>query len=66
MKNKIINRPVQLKSVSFDELYEEISTDWQDRGRRLQARRWHMLRRRMSGEAKKKHSAHFRTSLIRT
>ena len=67
MKNKIIGRPVKLREISFDELYEDFSRDWQYRAQRLQARRWHMLRHKfINGEAKKKQPARFIASSIRS
>jgi CHAD domain-containing protein len=41
----LINQPVKLSDLTFDDLYLEISEDWQERAKRLQARRWHHLRR---------------------
>lgn len=34
-----------MKHISFDELYEEISNDWQDKARKLQIRRKRAMKR---------------------
>jgi len=43
-RNVILNRPTDLKELTFEDLYEEISHDWQQKARRLQARRWRILK----------------------
>lgn len=34
----------------MDEFYFEMNNDWQEKARKLQARRWRMLRRSMRGD----------------
>ena len=42
--NKILTRPTRYSDLSFDDLYEDISDDWEIKAARLQARRWRKLR----------------------
>lgn len=39
------NMKVQDLYENWDELYDDISSDWQDKAQRLQMRRWHKIRR---------------------
>lgn len=41
--NKLMTRPARIDDPVFDDLYDEISRDWQRRAARLQARRWRRL-----------------------
>ena len=41
---KEIPKPAQINDLTFDELYDEISRDWQLKARRLQARRLRALK----------------------
>lgn len=45
-KFKILTKPTKLGDLSFDDLYEEISDDWQLKSTRMQDRRWNKLRMR--------------------
>lgn len=47
-KMHIINRPMSLSDITFDDLYEEISDHWEEKARRLQQRRWRQLSRRLA------------------
>lgn len=47
MKKHIINRPMQVTDLSFDDLYDEISDNWQQKAERLQIRRWRKLRQQL-------------------
>jgi hypothetical protein len=40
MKQKLIEKPMKIDEVNFDQLYEEISKDWRSKSRKLQERRW--------------------------
>lgn len=40
----IITRPTRVSDIAFDELYDEISGNWQLKAKQLQARRWRALR----------------------
>jgi hypothetical protein len=40
----IIDKPIKLSDFTFEDLYVEISEDWEERARRLQARRWRHLK----------------------
>jgi hypothetical protein len=40
----VVNQPTNAASLSFDELYEDISDQWLEKSRRLQARRWRKIK----------------------
>ena len=40
----VVKTPTKVGNLSFDDLYQEISDHWEDKARRLQARRWRMLK----------------------
>ena len=39
-----ITGPIKVSELTFEDLYQEISQDWQEKAQRLQARRWRMLK----------------------
>ncbi|MEX0881504.1 MAG: hypothetical protein WDZ34_01350 [Candidatus Saccharimonadales bacterium] len=43
-KHVVVGRPTSVSSISFDELYEDISDQWLEKARRLQARRWRKIK----------------------
>jgi hypothetical protein len=43
-KHMVVNQPTNISSLSFDELYEDISDQWLEKSRRLQARRWRKIK----------------------
>jgi hypothetical protein len=44
-KFKILSTPARVSDVmSFDDLYDEMSSDWELKAERLQTRRWKKLR----------------------
>lgn len=43
MKHKLSTKPVKSEDLTFEDLYEEISRDWQAKATALQARRWQKL-----------------------
>lgn len=43
-RQRISIRPGVASDYSFDDLYEEISNNWQGKALRLQARRWRALK----------------------
>ena len=43
-------KPRRNTDLSFDDLYEDISWDWQHKSDDLQARRWHALKQSNKGE----------------
>jgi hypothetical protein len=43
-KHMVVGKPTTLSSISFDELYEDISSHWLEKSRRLQARRWRKIK----------------------
>jgi len=49
-RNRILFRPTKNSELTFDELYADISHDWQRKAEALQARRWHALKREMKGD----------------
>jgi hypothetical protein len=46
-KFKVLSKPTRLSELSFDELYDEMSNDWELRAERLQARRWRKLKHQL-------------------
>lgn len=48
-RNRILTRPTKISELTFEDLYEDISRDWEHKAQALQARRWHALRREMKG-----------------
>ena len=42
--------PARDDTTDFNDLYDEISRDWQQRAEALQARRWRKLKREIKGE----------------
>lgn len=47
VKKHILTKPTRLSDLTFDELYDDISSDWRQKAARLQARRWRMIKRQM-------------------
>ena len=43
MKQTIIKKPTRLDDINFDDLYEELSRDWQVKSQRMQNRRWNSI-----------------------
>lgn len=43
-KHLVVGKPISVSSISFDELYEDISDHWMEKARRLQARRWRKIK----------------------
>jgi hypothetical protein len=50
MRKQLTQKPTHSSSSAFDNLYEEISDHWQERAKRLQARRWQALKHEMREE----------------
>lgn len=45
-----LSRPLtnlRLSDLTFDDLYQDISDNWQDRARRLQVRRWRKIKHQL-------------------
>lgn len=47
-KFKVLSKPTRISELSFDELYDEMSNDWELKAERLQARRWRKLRQELA------------------
>ena len=43
-RHKIVNQPMNVSSISFDDLYEDISDRWMEKARRLLAGRWRRIK----------------------
>lgn len=43
-RTKILTQPARIEDVAFEDFYDSISQDWEDKARRLQARRWRKLK----------------------
>lgn len=48
-KNHVLTRPTKWSELTFEELYDQISDDWQYKARRLQIRRWRALKQSLKG-----------------
>jgi len=46
-KFKLITNPTRLSDLSFDEMYDEMSDNWELKAERLQHRRWRKMRQQM-------------------
>jgi len=46
-KYKLLTRPMRVSAVKFDELMYDVSTKWDARKQRVQARQRHLMRRQM-------------------
>lgn len=44
-KMNIMHRPTDATDTTFEDFYAELSSDWQDKATRLQARRWRAVMR---------------------
>lgn len=42
-------RHTHIGEMTFDDLYDEISSDWEEKARKLQVRRWRALNREARG-----------------
>ena len=47
-KHRVISSPISESSLSFDDLYQDISDHWEERSRRLQARRWRKIKQQLA------------------
>lgn len=47
-KYKILSTPTRVNELSFDDLYDELSSDWELKAERMQTRRWRKLRQEMA------------------
>jgi hypothetical protein len=46
-KHHIVNKPIRRSDLTFDDLYEDISDEWEAKAARLQARRWRKLKHQL-------------------
>lgn len=46
-KGKILTQPMRVSDLSYDELYDDISSDWEIKAERLQHRRWRKLKQQL-------------------
>jgi hypothetical protein len=51
-KVHIFKAPARANDINFDELYDEISNNWQERARKLRIRRWRALKHEVSGHGR--------------
>ncbi len=45
--HSLLREPMHLSDLSFEDLYLDISDNWQEKARKLQARRWRRLRHQL-------------------
>lgn len=46
-KQHIVSQPTRVSDLTFEDLIDDVSTDWEGKAMRLQARRWRKLKRQM-------------------
>ncbi len=46
-RNKILTKPTRISEISFEELYENIASDWQEKAEKLRIRRWRRLKQQL-------------------
>lgn len=46
--HRVISTPTSVSSISFDDLYDEISGHWEEKSRKLQARRWRKIKHQLA------------------
>lgn len=51
-KKSVVTKPTNLNDLVFDDLYEELGTDWELKAKQLQDRRWRIMRRAMKEDFK--------------
>ena len=49
-KVHIVSTPTKVSDLSFEDLYGDISRDWQEKAKLLQIRRWRALKRSIKGD----------------
>jgi hypothetical protein len=47
-RHKILTQPTRVSELSFEELYEGITKDWEEKAMRLQIRRWRRLKQQLT------------------
>jgi hypothetical protein len=46
-RNKVLTQPTRVSELSFDELYDSIAKDWQQKAEKLRIRRWRRLKQQL-------------------
>ncbi len=46
-QKSLLREPMHLSDLTFEDLYLDISDNWQEKARKLQVRRWRKLRHQM-------------------
>lgn len=46
--HRVINSPTSVSSLNFDDLYDNINDHWEEKSRRLQARRWRKIKHQLA------------------
>lgn len=52
-KKRLINRPMKIDSLDFDDLNEDIDPYWEHRAEALQARKWRQLKNSLKGNVRR-------------
>lgn len=47
-RHKILIQPTRVSELSFEELYDGITKDWEDKAHKLQIRRWRRLKQQLT------------------
>lgn len=48
-RQRVISKPTKIDEMPFEVLYSDLSQNWEQKARRLQARRWRRLRQSIKG-----------------
>lgn len=46
-RNKILTKPTNVSEISFEELYDNITSDWHEKAEKLRIRRWRRLKHKL-------------------
>jgi hypothetical protein len=46
-KKSLISKPIETNTLTFDDLYEDFSKNWELKSKQLQERRWKVMKRAM-------------------
>ncbi len=47
-KRHLLTQPTRIDDLSFDDLYDDISNDWEGKAERLQVRRWRKIKNQLA------------------
>lgn len=53
--NHVLTKPVKVSDMSFDDIFGDMSYEWEEKARKLQVRRMRAMKRAMKGMPSAKH-----------